>query len=430
MKMRKALRGTRSVFSFTLRQFFRNKSNLLSLLLFFTMALVSMPLTTYLQGGQVAADTPVAPAAVVLQNGTGLPLREALAAEEFWRHTDFAAREADITATVTADANGYTVAVTGSGEEAVMEALEWDIHLALTALHPASLGLTAEQLAVVNSPFETVIPAQAAGDTPAEEVWIEVDGEEGMASFWVQYGYAIVVMMLCLLSSGYIIRTVVEEKDSKLIELLLLSVEPLALLVGKILATMVYTVAMLLCALMGYGASLGLTAALFGRESIDGIVETLSTLLPDFAADPRQALGLLAAIVVSLGLAFLTMSLLGGLSGACCSTVEEAGSASMTVTLLTMAGYLGSCVTAAFQAPAVALFSSLCPILSVFCAPVRFAQGDISVAVLCLSWALQILVIGLLALFTARVYRELVIHRGSRITWRQLLQLRRKEATV
>ena len=65
------------------------------------------------------------------------------------------------------------------------------------------------------------------------------------ANFAIQYGYSIVVMILCLLSASFIIRCIVTEKDSKLIELLMVSVSPLALLLGKILAVMTYVLIMI-----------------------------------------------------------------------------------------------------------------------------------------------------------------------------------------
>ena len=60
----------------------------------------------------------------------------------------------------------------------------------------------------------------------------ETDWETG---FTVQYAYAIVVLMLCLFSSAYVVRAIAEEKSSRLVELLMVSVRPLALLLGKVL---------------------------------------------------------------------------------------------------------------------------------------------------------------------------------------------------
>ena len=75
-------------------------------------------------------------------------------------------------------------------------------------------GLTAQQL------------AQLEGSPLPEE---NFDGSR----FWVQYGYSILAMMVCLMSASYVIRAVVEEKDSRLVELLLVSVKPMALLAGN-----------------------------------------------------------------------------------------------------------------------------------------------------------------------------------------------------
>ena len=114
-------------------------------------------------------------------------------------------------------------------------------------------GLTDAQRDILSSGITVITDDIAAPDeAPADEL----DGaDDSMDGFWVQYGYAIVVMMLCMMSTAFLLRAVVEEKESKLVELLMVSVSPLALLGGKILAVMLYVAALLLLVLFGMGGS-------------------------------------------------------------------------------------------------------------------------------------------------------------------------------
>ncbi len=431
MKMREQLSGSTQVFRFTLRQFFRSRANNISLLVTLLVVLASMPLMTYIQGGQTAQQEERAELAwVAVDNRTALPLSASMLAQEpFWAEaklTDGPSQQADAVATVTGGAAGYTVAVTGQGSAYDLSVLEMDICFYVEQARIAASGITQQQLDVLYSDYYV----GAEPDSSAEEIWVETDDEAMPDGFWVQYGYAIAVMMLCLMSASYVIRAVVEEKDSKLIELLLLSVKPLALLMGKILAAMVYVFGMLLMMVLGWGGSLAITAAVFGKDSVAHITGTLAEVLSMEQMDFTQVLTIGVVLVVSLLLGYLTMSMIGGLSGACCSGIEEAGSASSTVTLVTMVGYLGACVFGAIPGKGVALFSSLCPVLSMFCAPVQYVQGNISFWVLLISWLLQATVVALLALLAARVYADLIIYRGSRIRYKELLRMARsgKEA--
>ena len=129
-------------------------------------------------------------------------------------------------------------------------------------------GLTDAQRDILSSGITVITDDIAAPDeAPADEL----DGaDDSMDGFWVQYGYAIVVMMLCMMSTAFLLRAVVEEKESKLVELLMVSVSPLALLGGKILAVMLYVAALLLLVLLGMGGSVLLAGLLFGPGTAGG----------------------------------------------------------------------------------------------------------------------------------------------------------------
>ena len=165
----------------------------------------------------------------------------------------------------------------------------------------------------------------------------------------------------------------------------------------------------------------------FTDYGLSGIcIMQLSGLLaavPRVQEDLWQAAGVLLVLLVSLGLGYLTMSLIGGVAGACCSGMEEAGEATGPVMLLTMTGYLASCVVGAVPSGPVAVFSTLCPVVSIFCAPVQFAGGNVSFWLVLASWAIQAAVIWGLLTLASRVYAGLIVHRGSRVKLRELMSM-------
>lgn len=399
------LSGTGQVYRFTLSQLLKSRANRVTLIIMVLLAAVSMPLTALLGGETPETSDTAGLASVRVDNRTDLVLD--FSGEAYWADTDFSADagEPDAVVTITGDETGYQVAVVGS-ETADAGELSQLAETARQAVRDACLraaGLSSRQLEALTA---------STGEEDSHE-----DG------FWVQYGYSILAMILCLMSASYVIRAVVEEKDSRLVELLLVSVKPMALLTGKILAVMAFTFGWLLAMLAGLGVSCGLTAGLMGPGVLQKQLSGLLAAVPRVQEDLWQVAGVLLVLLVSLGLGYLTMSLIGGVAGACCSGMEEAGEATGPVMLLTMTGYLASCVVGAVPSGPVAVFSTLCPVVSIFCAPVQFAGGNVSFWLVLASWAIQAAVIWGLLTLASRVYAGLIVHRGSRVKLRELMSM-------
>lgn len=399
------LSGTGQVYRFTLSQLLKSRANRVTLIIMVLLAAVSMPLTALLGGETPETSDTAGLASVRVDNRTDLALD--FSGDAYWADTDFSAGagEPDAVVTITGDETGYQVAVNGS-ETAHAGELSQLAETARQAVRDACLraaGLSSRQLEALTA---------STGE--------EDSHEEG---FWIQYGYSILAMILCLMSASYVIRAVVEEKDSRLVELLLVSVKPMALLAGKILAVMAFTFGWLLAMLAGFGVSCGLTAGLMGPGVLQKQLSGLLAAVPRVQEDLWQAAGVLLVLLVSLALGYLTMSIIGGVAGACCSGMEEAGEATGPVMLLTMAGYLASCVVGAVPSGPVAVFSTLCPVVSIFCAPVQFAGGNVSFWLVLASWAIQAAVIWGLLTLASRVYAGLIVHRGSRVKLRELMSM-------
>ena len=390
------LSGTGQVYRFTLSQLLKSRANRVTLIIMVLLAAVSMPLTALLGGETPETSDTASLTSVRVDNRTDLALD--FSGDAYWADTDFSADagEPDAVVTVTGDETGYQVAVNGS-EAADAGELSQLAETARQAVRDACLraaGLSSRQLEALTA---------STGE--------EDSHEEG---FWVQYGYSILAMILCLMSASYVIRAVVEEKDSRLVELLLVSVKPMALLAGKILAVMAFTFGWLLAMLAGLGVSCGLTAGLLGPGVLQKQLSGLLAAVPRVQGNLWQVAGVLLVLLVSLGLGYLTMSLIGGVAGACCSGMEEAGEATGPVMLLTMAGV---------PSGPVAVFSTLCPIVSIFCAPVQFAGGNVSIWLVLASWVIQAAVIWGLLTLASRVYAGLIVHRGSRVKLRELMSM-------
>jgi len=273
----------------------------------------------------------------------------------------------------------------------------------------SALGIGEEQIALALSPavYDNLTEAEYRDTEETEETWSPARQIAGSA-------YAILVFMLISFSTSFIVRAIAQEKSSKLVELLMVSVRPLALIAGKILAAMVLVLTGAACAIIGL-LGMRFVLGLFGVASFS--TEGLGAIL--------QGLDLVGVLVVivSLVLGYVSYSILAGISGASCSTVTESDAASGTTMVIAMIGYMAGMGTAALNAGGVIRVLCVIPFLSVYIAPARYLVGDIGFPLLLLSWAIQAIVAFALAKAASAVYGALLVHRGERVKLRQILSM-------
>lgn len=236
------------------------------------------------------------------------------------------------------------------------------------------------------------------------------------AKFVLQYGYSILVLMLITISSSYIIRSVVEEKASRLVEFLMVSVKPLALILGKILAVMTYIFVMFAVTAAGLVCSYIITARFMDVGAVGGLLEQAG--LTSLEIGPQTVL----ITVVSLVLGYLTFSILAGLSGAACSNMEEVEGAATQVVILGLIGYMVPVIFGNTVSGTGAVLLALCPVVSVFSAPVQFVTEAVGLPILLASWGIQAAVICILSVFMAKVYGGLIMYRGRKLQMKDLLK--------
>ena len=288
-------------------------------------------------------------------------------------------------------------------------------------------ALRSAQLRAADATEEQLEAAFASyhAETVTQKDFLEPGGEEdGLMDegrFLTGFIYAVVAFMLVSMSVSYVVRAVAEEKSSKLIDLLMVSVRPLALVWGKILAAMCVVLAGIVIIALGLGASraiLGVDAAAF----TGGV--SLGTVLSGLGAKS------LACILVSLLLGYLCYSIMGGIAGSCSPGEEGTETASTAVTFLSMIGYFVGIATSLVGGKAVQYAVSLLPLLSAFTAPARYISGDIPFWMLLLSWAIQVAAVLFLGRFCAAVYGALLIHRGEKVKLGRLLAIFREQKGV
>ena len=197
---------------------------------------------------------------------------------------------------------------------------------------------------------------------------------------------------------------VVEEKSSRVVEILLAAIPARALLAGKILG--IGLVGLLQLALT---AVAGLLAA-----SLSGAIE----LGTDHA-------GVLAVVLVWFVLGYLLYAALYAVAGVLVSRQEDMQSSSTPVTMILVAGYLVAFPVLEDPNSSLAVISSLVPFTSPIVMPVRAVVGEASPAEIAASVGLLVLSIGLLIPLAARIYEGSVLRMGKPLKVREALRTAR-----
>jgi ABC-2 type transport system permease protein len=214
---------------------------------------------------------------------------------------------------------------------------------------------------------------------------------------------AAILLFLSLNTFGAMVLTgVVEEKTSAVVEILLAHVRAHVLLAGKVLG--IGVVAMLQFAVL---IGVGVVALRISGTSVPPAVwVALPTTLGWFIG----------------GFAFYAT--LFALAGSFVSRQEDAQSSAAPVSLIFTAGYIVVFVVAGDPGSTVAAVLSVLPPFAPLLMPLRIATGTAAAWQVVLAAVLLVGAVWVVIRAAGTIYAQTLLHRGSRITWRQALRLR------
>jgi ABC-type Na+ efflux pump permease subunit len=271
----------------------------------------------------------------------------------------------------------------------------------------------------------------STGKALSEQDFYDLKDEKISSSQVTTYAtiYSIAIMILVSMSVSYVISSVMEEKTSKLVENLLVSVRPLALIMGKVFAMMVYVVSMLLCGAFASGISSGISAYMFGRGS-DASASAAEMAEIAQQMDYSQIFGLnplrLLALFVSLIITYLMFSIIAGLMGSACTKTEDVGPTIMVLNMFSIAGYICAFIVPNVNNKMLTYILSVVPFISSYIGPISFACERIPFWLYLIGMAVQLLFILLLFRLTAKVYRKLLVNDSKKLNFAQILRLSRE----
>jgi ABC-type Na+ efflux pump permease subunit len=425
-------RGLDQVFQFTLTQTFKNKTYLISFLLFVVM-MSAMPVIMKISGNAGASA-----ATAMERELTG----EDLKAESLIliNNTEVPLTNAELQ-TEDSILNALNVTVREGSEEDVDALLgtltETDILLYLTVdtngtmPTPMLSAVVSDESKITPDESETLADAvSAAYDTARKNLsslsasavsmmagGITVEYTKTEAEFFkgdelgydqtmgISLIYSVALMILISMSISYIITALVEEKSTKLVDMLLTSVTPMALVFGKVLAMMCYTFSMVLVGGIGAFTTSRLMGVQMNAEAVTNMLD-FSPLLNPVA---------ICAVVISFILGYMIFASFAAIAGAAATSQEDAQGFTGLVMMLCMVGYVAAMILPAVDNKIVATVAALIPIVSTYIAPPMLVAGRIGLPVFIAYLVINIGALSLLLLIGARTYRELATNDSKKM---------------
>jgi ABC-2 type transport system permease protein len=213
-----------------------------------------------------------------------------------------------------------------------------------------------------------------------------------------------VLYSLLVLFGQFLAQGVVEEKASRVVELLLATLRPWQLLAGKIL---------------GLG--------LLGLAQIVVIagVGVAGALAFDVIALPGQLIGTVVILVAWFVLGYALYASVFAAVASLVSRQEDLGTVIMPTTLLLVAGLVIAIQAASNPASTLATVTSFVPGLSPLVMPVRMAAGQAAAWEVAVAVVLMLVAIALVVRLGGRIYAAALLRTGGKIKLREALAAER-----
>jgi ABC-2 type transport system permease protein len=255
------------------------------------------------------------------------------------------------------------------------------------------MGLTAEQVDAVLAPVD-VTTEDLSTRGPSDPMATA----KGAAAF-----ASVVVLFILVMAFGQFVGSaVVEEKQTRVAELVLAKVSTAAMLVGKVLG--IGGLGLVQLAILGLTYAVGLAA--FGQDSAG-----LDLFRLGFAA--------LATLALWFVLGYLMYSFVFATMGATVSRLEDLQSLTYVPSVLLLPAYVVAGLSLAGPPSPLLAPMSMIPIWSPLLMPFRMVTGDAA------AWEVLVALLGSVAFivalvwFGARVYRGAALRTGGRVSLRE-----------
>ena len=241
-------------------------------------------------------------------------------------------------------------------------------------------------------------------------------GESAAQSFSLAYFMGIILYTAILLYGINVMSSVLEEKTTRIVEVLVSSLRPFQLLLGKVLGVGAVSIFQFLIWGVAGRLLLARRAPLAGGGDAGGAGADELFQVP-------HVTGATFAVFMAYFLGgFFLYSAMFAAVGAMSSTEQEARQAQQPVAWMLVLSFISMFAMLNDPGSTVAVTLSLIPFSSPVAMPVRWAAGSLPASELALSLAILVATIGGVTWIAARIYRVGILMTGKRPNLKELVR--------
>ncbi len=435
--MKDKFRGLTTVFSFTFKQStkgpgYKVVSVLISLLIIGLIVLVNV-LAAKPEDGTEAKASPIEQVLVLDQSGLApvdfRALNPQLSDACFEAVTFVSAESSDRQEIIraAAAASPKTIAVIISSGEAGYR---------LEAIIPDGSEITKKEAAALLSPmtaaFDThkVLQAGISQDqlvsvlTPIVTTYTEVGEDTNEIVYAIKLLtptlLGLMLYMMLLLYGQTISKSVSTEKTSKLMETLLTSVHPYALIAGKVLAVtgmaLLQFVSWILAAIIGLYGGNAVAHAMY-PEYKNSVITIINFVKDNVGASALTLPAILLAILF-FAIGFLFYGVIAGLAGCMVSKPEDVATTQTIVTIPIIISWLVTYIPLLSGDKGLLYVTQYIPFTAPFCVPSNLITGTMGLLEGIIAFGLLILFVLLVIILSGRLYKGLILYNGQKINFK------------
>ncbi len=232
-------------------------------------------------------------------------------------------------------------------------------------------------------------------------------GESGGASFIIAYAMGFILYFGVFMYGQQTMTSVVEEKTSRIMEVLASSLTPFQMLLGKVLGVGITGLLQ-----MGiWGTTIFLVTSQRGRlASLAGVSPDAMQQMPI----PTMPVDLLVVFLIYFALGFLLYGALFAAIGSMCNSVKETQQYASGVMMLIVFGFFGVFAMINDPTGGIGMVMSYVPFFSPFVMPVRWSLASVPLHELALSIGAMIAALVAVSWLAGRIYRTGILMYGKK----------------
>lgn len=425
---KKEYSGLVKVFTFSFSQNLKSKMNIVITCILCMIAILSIPVMNLIVGydkGEESQKTDIEN--VLLRDETGIGMLEGFQRIDNKKYASIHYQEDDRSIDEVKEIDGKNDVYLNLSYDA---ASGFSLFLIYDTQEKVSEDMAEEYLTYIEEHFREI----AADATNIEKdtltylkkevgTQIQMIGEKKQGDSAIGYSNFTMAMVCIItfvlaLSGESIATSIATEKSTRVIEYLMVTIRPMALIIGKILASM----SVVLLQLISTGICFGFSQLIFGNSSSQKII---SDYLSSEMIKGISGVNIVSAIVIFFE-GFLLFGLFAGLSGAAVSRIENIGEGMKLYSIILLIGaYISMFLPMTGKRYT---FFCIFPITAPFYTPTYLLIGNVTPFITIFTMLVLACCILLLLKFVAMVYENMIFYNGQTLGLKEMIHLARNHS--